>query len=66
LVSRDVVRPLNNNRKAKQDPDLTKVGDPKALKDQTFIDSGKVPYIPETDDTYRGALELSYSSGDIE
>ena len=66
LVSRSVVRPLNNNRRVKQDPELTKESDPKAVRGQTFPSSGKTPYIPATDDNYRGASKLRYSNGDIE
>ena len=66
MVSRSVVRPLNNNRRVKQDPELTRGGDPDAIKDQTFADGGKAPYIPASDDTYKGTSELRYSNGNIE
>ena len=52
LVSRNVVRPMNNNRRVKQDPELTKQGNFKAVKDQTFI-SDKTAYVPAKDDSYR-------------
>ena len=65
LVSRSVVRPLNNNIRVEQDPEYTKVGDPDAVKDQTFVDCGKAPYNPAKDDTYRGASDLRYSNGNI-
>ena len=50
LVARSVVRPLNNNRRVKQDPALTGEAINSLAKDHTFEDGGKLPYIPAEDD----------------
>ena len=56
LMARSVVRPLNNNGRVRQDPDLTKeILDENPI-DQSFTDGGKKPHIPAEDDTYGGIL----------
>ena len=51
LMARSVVRPLNNNRRVRQDPDMTKEVPDDPPIDQLFTDGGKKPYIPAEDDT---------------
>ena len=44
---------------------MTKVGDPNAIKDQTFADCNITPYIPALDDTYKETTDLKSFNGDI-
>ena len=44
---------------------MTKEGEPNAIKDQPSTDSGKAPYVPAANDTYKGASELKYFNGDM-
>ena len=58
------MRPLNNNRRVKQDPDLVKKANPRAIKDQTLLEGP--PYVPAVNDNYKGSSSLRYSNGKIE
>ena len=66
LLARSVVRPMNNNRRVKWDPNLTQEPVTQTKKDQTFKDGAGSLYIQAKDDTYRGASKLRYSNGSAE